>query len=150
MKNNIFGIDMPLFKKIIFKRLLCYVLSLLLLVALNLLFLSLRHEIGKLLSLVINVLLDIVVLTLATLFFDMKISKELILLKLYKQKISTFKGEIKEVISPAITFNKLSCYVVVINGKKYFSPIQSKVNFVMDKPAVISTAKNIILEVSYE
>jgi hypothetical protein len=117
---------------------------------LNLLFLILRNEIGKIISFVINVLLDFIVLTLITIYYDFNISTDLIILKLYKQKNNSFSGVFEEITPTSVMYNKLECYVVIINNKKYFSPVVSKVDFIMNKPAVITTVKEIILEVNYE
>ena len=150
MKNNVFGADCPQYKKIVSKRVLYCVLSVFLLIVLNISCLLLRGTIGKTLSMIINILLDVFVLSVVTMYYDFNVSKDLTILKLYKQKINTFSGVIDEVNQTPITYSKLKCYVVVINNKKYYSPINSKIEFIVNKSAVISTVKNIILEVSYE
>jgi hypothetical protein len=99
---------------------------------------------------VINVLLDIIGLSLITFYYDFNVSNELKILKLFNQKAYVEKGLISEISTTTIMYNKLECYIVKINNKKYYTPIQSKIEFVLDKNVVISTVKEIILEVSYE
>ena len=118
--------------------------------SINFLLLFYRNEIGKILSLVINVLLDVIVLTILTIFYDLKVSTDLIILKLYKLKTNNFSGVIEEIDSTPIMYNKLECYVVTISNKKYYSPVVSNIDFIMNKPTIICTVKEIILEVSYE
>lgn len=150
MKNNIFGEEYSLYKKIVSRRVLYCILSVLFVLILNLLFLFIRNEIGKTLSFVINVLLDILFLTFVTLYYDFKVSKDVFILKLCKQKPHTFSGMIEEITTTPIMYNKLECITVIINNKKYYSPVGSKIEFVLHKPVVVSVVKEIILEVEYE
>jgi hypothetical protein len=150
MKNNIFGNDITLHKKLIHKRVLCCILSVFSLIVLNVILLIFRNNIGKILSLVINVLLDIIGLSLITFYYDFNVSNELKILKLFNQKAYVEKGLISEISTTTIMYNKLECYIVKINNKKYYTPIQSKIEFVLDRNVVINTVKEIILEVSYE
>lgn len=150
MKNNVFGRDYNSHKKVFFYRSLCCIVSLISLLLLNILILFIRNEIGKTLSFIINVLLDFIVLTLVTIYYDLYISNNLIILRLFKQNKYTFNGVIEEITTNSVMYNKLECYVVTINNKKYYSPVVSKIDFIVDKPVVISIVKEIILEVDYE
>ena len=150
MNNNAFGRDYNSHKKVIFYRILCCIISIISLLLLNLLFLFFRNEIGKILSFIINFLLDFIVLTLVTIYYDFQISNDLIILRLFKQKKYTFNGVIEEIATDSVMYNKLECFVVTINNKKYYSPVVSKIEFIVDKPVVISIVKEIILEVEYE
>ena len=57
---------------------------------------------------------------------------------------------IEAISQESITYNKLACYVLNINNKKFYSPVQSKIDFVLNKKATVSVVKGIILEVRYE
>ena len=59
-------------------------------------------------------------------------------------------GEIESIDQTTIIYNKIDCYIVTINQKKYYSPVNSKVNLEKNKNAKISIVKGIILEVDYE
>ena len=78
MRNNVLGNDDSSYKKKIYKRIIFCLLTVFVLVIFNVFILMFRNVIGKTLSLIINVLLDFVVLTLVTIFYDFKISKELV------------------------------------------------------------------------
>ena len=150
MNTNVFGKDYNSHKKVIFYRILCCIISLISLLLLNILFLFIRNEIGKTLSFIINVLLDFIVLTLVTIYYDFHMSNDLIILRLFKQKKYTFNGVVEDVAMDSVMYNKLECYVVTINNKKYYSPVVSKIEFIVDKPIIVSIVKEIILEVEYE
>jgi hypothetical protein len=149
-KYSVFGIDYDSQKKITSARVICCIVSVLSLLILNIIILHFRSEIGKTLSLVINVLLDFIVLTLIMLFYDFRVSTDLTILKLYKFKPYNFSGMIEEMSTTTIMYNKIECYIVTINNKKYYSPVVSKINFIMNRPATICSIKEVILEVSYE
>lgn len=149
-KYSVFGIDYESQKTVTRARVICCIVSLVSLLILNLFILHFRSEIGKTISLVINIFLDVIVLTLVVIFYDFRVSTDLNILKLYKFKPNNFSGEIEEISTTAIMYNKIQCYVVTINNKKYYSPVVSKINFIMNKPAIICSIKEVILEVSYE
>ena len=149
-KYSVFGIDYESQKKVTRARVICCIVSVISLLIINLFILHFRSEIGKTLSLVINILLDVIVLTLVVMFYDFRVSTDLNILRLYKFKPNNFSGEIEEISTTAIMYNKIQCYVVTINNKKYYSPVVSKINFIMNKPAIICSIKEVILEVSYE
>jgi hypothetical protein len=150
MKNNIFGNDIISYKKCVYKKIIFCVLAITILCISNILLLIFRNNIGKTLSLIVNILLDIVVLSLVTYYFDNNILNDLRILKLFNQNSYVEKGVIEEISSSTIIYNKLECYIIKINNKKYYSPVQSNIEFILNKSVVIKTTKEIILEVSYE
>ena len=150
MKYSIFDKDVLQHHKTIKKNVLLCVLSVVFLIIVNLVLLFIRNEIGKVLSFTLNVLLDIIVLTLVCLFYDFKISNDRKILKLFEHKLFSFEGVIVNKSEDTLIYNKIQCHVVTISGKRYYSPVQSKIVFIENKTASITTSKEIILEVVYE
>ena len=150
MKNNVFGIEYNLKKKIIYRRIIFCVLLIVFTLILNIVILNLRHILSKNVSFILNVVSDVICFTSMMIYFDFMINKEYSLLKLFSKNKMIINGEIESIDQTTIIYNKIDCYIVTINQKKYYSPVNSKVNLEKNKNAKISIVKGIILEVDYE
>ena len=145
MKQDILGMPIRSYHKMLSIRTAICIGAAVFAVGLNLIFTLFRTEQTHLLMLWLNILTDILCGTFLLAFSDFRILPQRRLYKLALGDRLSFRGTVSDISDSIVRYTDMDCRLVDMSGHKFYVPIHT-INLEKGAAYTVSVASNIIVE----